>query len=177
MTFQSDNWKAFVGDLTKELMKRSHIVQARSTTYHSQTNGLVQRQNRTLVNELRVFCLRYMIGWDKYLSQVVGAYNSTHHSTAGISPFMMLTSRERAMSSRLYYPENEGQKTSAQTYAREAIKRQKELNELCRRNTAQAQMRQRKKYDEKTPQEKPYFMGQYVWVSQNKALQIEQRSY
>ena len=31
MTFQSDNGKAFVGDLTKELMKRSHIAQAHST--------------------------------------------------------------------------------------------------------------------------------------------------
>ena len=35
MTFQSDNGKAFVGDLTKELMKRSHIAQAHSTIYHS----------------------------------------------------------------------------------------------------------------------------------------------
>ena len=54
MTFQSENGNAFVGDLTKELMKRSHIAQAHSTTYHSQTNGLVERQNRTLVDMLRV---------------------------------------------------------------------------------------------------------------------------
>ena len=94
MTFQSDNGKAFVGDLTKELMKRSHIAQAHSTTYHPQTNGLVERQNRTLVNMLRVYCSRYMTDWDKYLPQVVGAYNSTQHSTTGISPFMMLTGRE-----------------------------------------------------------------------------------
>ena len=60
MTFQSDNGKAFVGDLNKELMKRSHIAQAHSTTYHPQTNGLVERQNRTLVNMLRVYCSRYM---------------------------------------------------------------------------------------------------------------------
>ena len=65
MTFQSDNGKAFVGDLTKELMKRSHIAQAHSTTYHPQTNGLVERQNRTLVNMLRVYCSRYMTDWDK----------------------------------------------------------------------------------------------------------------
>ena len=39
MTFQSDNGKAFVGDLTKELMKRSHIAQAHSTTYHPQKTG------------------------------------------------------------------------------------------------------------------------------------------
>ena len=96
-TFQSDNGKAFVGDLTKKLMKRSHIAQAHSTTYHPQTNGLVEKQNRTLVNMLRVYCSRYMTDWDKYLPQVVGAYNSTQHSTTGISTFMMLTGRERAM--------------------------------------------------------------------------------
>ena len=37
MTFQSDNGKVFVGDLTKELTRRSHIAQAHSTTYHPQT--------------------------------------------------------------------------------------------------------------------------------------------
>ena len=105
MTFQSDNGKAFVGELTKELMKRSHIAQAHSTTYHPQTNGLVERQNRTLVNKLRVYCSRYMTDWDKYLPEVVGAYNSTQHSTTGISPFMMLTGRERVMRQRKKYDE------------------------------------------------------------------------
>ena len=47
MTFHSDNGKAFVGYLTKELTKRSHIGQAHSITYHPQTNRLVDRQNRT----------------------------------------------------------------------------------------------------------------------------------
>ena len=39
MTFQSDNGTAFVGELTKELMRRSQVAQAYSTTYRSQTNG------------------------------------------------------------------------------------------------------------------------------------------
>ena len=80
MTFQSDNGKAFVGDLTKELMKRSHIAQAHSTTYHPQTNGLVERQNRTLVNMLRVYCSRYMTDWDKYRRQIPG--NHRRQSTS-----------------------------------------------------------------------------------------------
>ena len=66
-----------------------------------------------------------------------------------------------------FYPEYEGKKTSPQAYDKETIKRQQELNQLCRRNTAQAQMRQRKKYDEKILQAKPYAVGQYVWVFQN----------
>ena len=167
MTFQSDNGKAFVGDLTKKLMKRSHIAQAHSTTYHPQTNGLLTRQNRTLVNMLRVYCSRYMTDWDKYLPKVEGAYNSTQHSTTGISPFMMLTGRERAMPLTFFYAEYEGKKTSLQAYVKVAVKGQQELNELCRRNTAQAQMRQRKKYDEKILRAKPYAVSQYVWVFQN----------
>ena len=140
MTFQSDNGKAFVGDLTKELMRRSHIAQAHSTTYHQQTNGLVEEQNRTLVNMLRVYCSRSMTDWDKYLPHVVGAFNSTQHSTTGINPFMMLTGSERAMPLTFFYPEYEGKRTSPPAYVKEAIRRQQELNELCRRNTAQAQM-------------------------------------
>ena len=93
---------------------------------------------------LRVYCSRYMTDWVKYLPQVVGAYNSTQHSTTGINPFMMLTGRERAMPLTFAYPEYEEKRTSPQAYVREEIRRHQELNELCRRNTAQAQMRQRK---------------------------------
>ena len=66
-----------------------------------------------------------------------------------------------------FYPEYEGKKTSPQANVKEAVKRQQELNELCRRNTAQAQIRQRKRYDEKVLQAKPYAVGQYVWLFQN----------
>ena len=50
---------------------------------------------------------------------------------------------------------------------KEAVRRQQELNERCRRNTALAQIRQRRKYDEKILQAKPYAVGQYVRVFQN----------
>ena len=66
------------------------------------------------------------------------------------------------MSLTFFYPEYEGKKTSPQVYVKEAVRRQQELKELCRRNTAQEQMRQRKKYDEKILQAEPHAVGQYV---------------
>ena len=168
MTFQSDNGTAFVGELTKELMRRSQVAQAHSTTYHSQTNGLVERQNRTLVSMLRVYCSRYMTDWDRYLPQVMGAYNSTQHSTTGASPHRMLTGHEKSLSLTFFYPEYEGKKTSPQVYVRDVIRRQQELNDLCRRNTQQAQARQRKRFDKKAAGAKAYSVGDYVWVFHRK---------
>ena len=59
MMFQSDNGTAFVGELTKELLRRSQVAQAHSETYHPQTNVLLERQNRTLVSMLSVYCSKY----------------------------------------------------------------------------------------------------------------------
>ena len=84
MIFQSDNGKAFVGDLTKEQMRRSHIAQAHSTTYHPQTeNRLVARQNRTLVNMPRMYFSRFMTDWDKYLRQEGGRITARNTQQRG----------------------------------------------------------------------------------------------
>ena len=94
------------------------------------TGGLVERQNQTAVSMLRVYCSRYMTDWDRYLSQVMGAYNSTQHSTTGVSPHMMLTGHEKSLPLTFFYPEYEGKKTSPRVYVRDAIRRQQELNDL-----------------------------------------------
>ena len=167
MTFQSDNGTTFVGELTKELMRRSQVAQAHSTTYHPQTNGLAERLNRTLVSMLRVFCSRYMTDWDRYLPQLMGAYNSTQHPTTRVSPHMMLTGHEKSLPLTFFYPEYEGKKTSPQVYVRDVIRRQQELNDFCSWNTKQAQARKRKRFDKKAAGLKTYSVGDYVWVFQN----------
>ena len=103
-------------------MRRSQVAQAHSTTYHPQTNGLVERQNRTLVSMLRVYYSRCMTDWDRYLPQVMGAYNSTQRS--GVSPHMMLTGPEKSLPLTFFYPEYEGKKTSPQVYVRDVIRSQ-----------------------------------------------------
>ena len=142
-TFQR---KAFVGDLKKELLKRSQVAQAHSTTYHPQTKGLVERQNCTLVSMLMVSCSRYWDDWDRHLPQVMGAYNITEDSTTVISTQMVLTSQEKALPLTYFYLEYKGKKTAPQTYVRDVIRRQQEL---CRRNTQQAHNRQKRRFVKK----------------------------
>ena len=167
MTFQLDNGTILVGDLTKELMRRSHVAQAHSTTYHPQTIGLVERQNRTLVSMLKVYCSRYMTDCDRYIPQVMGASNSTQHSTTGVSPRMILTGHEKSLPLTFFYPKYEGKKISPQIYVRDVIRRQQELNDFCGRNTQQAKASQRKRFDKKAAGAKAYSVGDYEWVLQN----------
>ena len=105
------------------------------------------------------------------------AFNSTQHSTTGISPIMMLTGKERLMPLTFFYREYEWKKTSPQAYVKEAVRRQVEQNKLRRRITAQAHMRQLKKYDAKILQANPYAVGQNVWVFQNAIPQKGLRCY
>ena len=105
-----------------------------------------------------------MTDWDRSLPQVMGAYNSTQHSTTGVSPHMMLTGHEKSLPLTFFNLEFEGKKTSPQVYVRDVIRRQQELNDLCRRNTQQTQARQRKRFDKKTAGARWYF---YVLVFQN----------
>ena len=53
-----------------------------------------------------------------------------------------------------------------QTYVRDVIRRQQDLNHLCRKNTQQAQIRQKRKFDKRTADAKAYSVGDYVWVFQ-----------
>ena len=158
-------------------MKRSQVAQADLTTYHSQTNGLVKRQNRTLVSMLRVYCSRYMDDWDRHLPQVMGAYNSTKHSTTGISPHMMLTGHEKALLLTFFYPEYEGKRTAPQKYVRDVIRRQQDLNDLCRRNTQQAQIRQKGGLIKRQPMQKPTQLATSSGCSRKWFHQKEPRNY
>ena len=47
------------------------------------------------------------------------------------------------------------------------IRRQQELNDLCRRNTQQAQASQMRRFDRKATGAKTYSVGDYVLVFQN----------
>ena len=110
-----------------------------------------------------------MTDWDRYFPQVMGAYNKTQPSTTGVSPHMMLTGpgHEKSLPLTFFYSEHEGKKTSKKVLVRDVIRRQQGLNDLCRRNTQQAQGRQRKRFDKKAAGANACSVGDYVWVFQN----------
>ena len=99
---QSDNAPNLTTELSNEFMKASQVTKVTSTAGHLRTEGLVERQNCTLLTLLRVFCSRRMRDCDRHIDEVVGAYNSTRHATTGISPYMLTRGTEKTIPLSIY---------------------------------------------------------------------------
>ena len=158
---QSDNAPNLTAEVSNEFMKASQVTKVTSTAGHPRTQCLVERQNRTLLTLLRVFCSRRMRDWDQHLDEVLGAYNSTRHATTGFSPYR---GTEKAIPLTYLYPEFATQSfPTHDAYVDHVLARQQEIHDLVRRNTHQAQLRQKLKYD-RTIRAKAYAKGDLVWV-------------
>jgi hypothetical protein len=57
------------------------ITKTRTTTYHPQCDGQVERQNRTLQDMLVAFCTKHGNDWDLWLNAVVFAYYTSRQES------------------------------------------------------------------------------------------------
>ena len=84
-TIISDNGPEFVSDVFSECLASRGINHQLTTPYRPQSNGAVERVNRTITGFLR--SLGESPGrWDEYLCQAVITYNNTLHVELGMSP-------------------------------------------------------------------------------------------
>ena len=161
---QSDNGPQFVAEVARAFMRASQLTQAHSTAHHPATDELVERQNKTLLNMLSVFCSRRMNDWDGNLDEVMGAYNSTRHASTGYSPHLLFTGQEKSIPLSFLYPKFGAEAFEDQSsYLRSVVQRLQETHELVRRNMHQAQLRQKRQFDCGV-RGKPFQVDELVWV-------------
>ena len=70
----SDQGTNFTSQLMKEIQNLLHIRAIKTTSYHPQTNGLVERFNKTLKSMLRKYATKSGKDWDKLLPYLLFAY-------------------------------------------------------------------------------------------------------
>ena len=161
---QSDNATNFTAEIAQELMKASQVTKVTSTPAHPRGNGLVERQNRTLLTLLRVYTSRRMQDWDDHIDGVLGAYNSTRDATKGFSPYILQHAAEKSIALSVIYPDFAARGfDSKEEFVGHLLARQQEIHELVRRNTHHAQLRQKLKFDCHL-KAKAHAVGVAVWV-------------
>ena len=86
----SDNGTQFRSQLTAAFAEMLQITQIFAARYHPQSNGAVERANRTVKTMLRKVVQDKERDWDRFLPMVVFAYNETPHEATNFSPFQLI---------------------------------------------------------------------------------------
>ena len=89
----TDQGKNFESALMKALCTKLGIKKLRTSPAHPQTNGQVERFNRTLFNMLKKLEPEKLPNWDQWLTKLVNAYNCTRNSATGYSPYFLFFGR------------------------------------------------------------------------------------
>ena len=86
----TDQGSNFTSQLLAELYKMLHVHPIRTSPYHPQTDGLVERFNKTLKSMLRKAAVSEGKDWDKMLPYLLFAYREVPQASTGFSPFELL---------------------------------------------------------------------------------------
>jgi transposase InsO family protein len=91
----TDLGSEFDNNLLKWMCSLSNTTHLRSTPYHPQSHGQVERTHRTLLSQLRKICPSSAASsWDLHVGAAVFAYNTSVHSSTGFTPFFLHHGRE-----------------------------------------------------------------------------------
>ena len=90
----TDQGTNFTSQLLAELYRLLHVKALRTSPYHPQTDGLVERFNQTLKEMLRKTAQEDGKDWDKLIPYVLFAYREVPQESTGFSPFELLYGRE-----------------------------------------------------------------------------------
>ena len=89
----SDQGRNFESTVLAQTLNAFGLTKSRTTAYHSECDGMVERFNRTLLQLLRSY-VDTEENWEQYLPLVLYAYRTSVHFSTGISPFMMMYGRQ-----------------------------------------------------------------------------------
>ena len=89
----SDQGKAFMGHVITHLCDLYGVQKLRTSPYHAQTNGQVERMNQTIICMIGKLEKEKKACWSEHLPELLMAYNATRSAVTGYSPYYLLFSR------------------------------------------------------------------------------------
>ena len=148
----TDQGSNFMSSLLQEIYSLLQIRRIRTSPYHPQTDGLVERFNGTLKSMLKKFTSKNQTDWDEYLPYLLFAYREVPQESTGLSPFELLFGRKvRGPLDvlRECWTNEEAGDVPVIPYVLEMQKRLQEMTKLAQDNLQKAQQKQKECYDQK----------------------------
>ncbi|XP_077993259.1 uncharacterized protein LOC144447231 [Glandiceps talaboti] len=87
---QSDQGSNFMSNLFQQVLHQLGIEQYKSSAYHPESQGALERFHQTLKNMIRTYCFENEKDWDEGVHLVLFAARETVQESLGFSPFELV---------------------------------------------------------------------------------------
>lgn len=160
----SDRGREFESELFGLVCEKLGIEKTRTTPYRPQSDGLVERLNRTLIQMLAMYVNDNLNDWDDHLPYILTAYRSTPHVSTGCSPNLLMLGREinLPLDVMVEGPVGGAEVCCHNLYVDWLQQTMREAFGLARENLGVAAARQ-KNYFDRGLKARRYEIGEYVW--------------
>lgn len=159
----SDQGRQFESAVMQEVSRILQIRKSRTTPYHPQSDGLVERFNRTLLDMLATTVRKYPKEWETHLQKLCMAYNTSVHSSTGFTPFYLMFGRQAKLPIDVAYGNPTPESDSVSQYAATMKDSLEQAYRRVREQSGKSAKRQKELYDQKV-HGKACEVGDLVWL-------------
>ena len=164
----SDQGPEFESAVFKHICAVMGITKLRSSPYHPQGNGAVERLNRTLKSLLIAHTEKNRANWDQTLPFCLWAYRSNVHHSTGFTPGRLVLGRDLRFPIDAVLESSDGAAVDAADYAEWVKESLKQASRDARENLIAAKRRQKHHYDRTATTIPHYEVGDMVWAKNHR---------
>ena len=159
-SIHTDQGKNFEAKVIQEICHLLGVTKTRTTPYHPQSDGLVERFNRTLLEMLST-TVADEHDWDLSLPMLLLAYRTSVQETTGTTPFQLMFGRNPRLPEDVLYSLPVASHNSVTQYTRVLKGRLERSYQAVIKHVQQKQIHQKDLYD-RGVRGSPYGVGDLV---------------
>ncbi|CEP09032.1 hypothetical protein, partial, partial [Parasitella parasitica] len=166
----SDNGTNYISEAMNMICSRLGISRALTSVEHPQSDGLVERMNRTLKTSLSIVVGSDVRTWSKHLPFVVFAYNTARQASTKFSPFEIMFGRKAVLPLLPRLEVFNPKKYAAQQWGEFLNEEIPIIHAKALENIKKAQEQQSKQYDKKAKSSVKFKIGDLVLRKNHKMM-------
>ncbi|MEL7181406.1 MAG: reverse transcriptase domain-containing protein, partial [Pseudomonadota bacterium] len=159
----TDQGTNFCSQLLKDVCTLLGVDKTRTSAFHPQGNGQVERHNRVVADMLSKYCANNPRIWDRLVPYLTFVYNTTVHKTTGATPFSLVYGAECQYPIDLFYPRQPGAESFDDGFVDDLGQVFREAHQQARVTLGTNQRRVKDAYHKKVHGD-PYREGMRVWL-------------